>query len=428
MRKRLIIFLDTSWSLGGGTIFNINLGRNLQLLFENNRIIGLSQSVRNSIVSAVSNIPFEIIIPDRDHPLKRRRISSAIELIRKHDPDVLVLKLDTELCEIARNSPSSITKIGVLHVLDPDVFEWTKIYGNYFDAFVCVSPLALIKLTTIAPELAHKSFFIPPGITTPPKDYHKQINADRPLRLLYLGRLDEASKRVRSIPKIATILKSRGIPYLWTIAGDGSEKQFLKTEAKHLTLSDIEFKGIIPQDELPSLFKGHDVIVSTSDLESYPLTLHEAMAWGLVPVAGRISGTVEEIVSLSEGYLVDPNEPEQFADAIAALHANRDRLKKTSILAMELMKERKTWHKVSEQWHELIEAIKKPKSLDEKTFTFGVLPPLRLHQPGFIFSLLERLFYELMTPLDRHFPVFSDWIQGHFVKIAYNVKRFLGNP
>jgi glycosyltransferase involved in cell wall biosynthesis len=423
MRKTSLLFLETSWSLGGGAVFNITLGKSLRSSFSYHPVLGLSQSPRNSIASAISDISLELIIPERDYLLKRRRIAWALEAIRKHDPEVLVLNLLPELCEIARNSPSSITKIGVLHILDPDVFEWTKIYGDYFDAFVCVSPLAHQKLTTFAPELAHKSFFIPPGITTPPKDYHKHINADQPLRLLYLGRLEEPSKRVRSITKIATALKSRGIPFVWSIAGNGSEKQYLEKETTRLSLNEVRFRGVVSQEELPALFRIHDVIVSTSDLESYPLALHEAMAWGLAPVAGRIPGTVEEIVTSSEGYLVDPNEPEQFADAIATLHADRDRLKKTSILAAELMRERKTWNKASEEWHDLIKAIKKPESLKEKPFTFGILPPLRRRQRGFIFSFLERSFYELIPLLDRHCPVFSDWIQDHMGTIASKVKK-----
>jgi len=425
--NKSILFAETSWSLGGGAIFNINLGKFLCFNFGYHPVLGLSQRRENSIVSAVSEMPFELIVPDRNYLLKRRRIAWAIKTIRTHNPEVLVLTILPELCEIARNSKHSITKIGVLHLLDRDVFEWAKIYGEYFDAFVCVSPLALEILTTTAPHLAHKSCFIPPGISIPPTDYQKEINTDRPLRLLYLGRLEETSKRARSIPKIAAKLKSRGIPFVWTIAGDGSERQYLEKEIKLLELNEVHFRGVVPQEALPGTFRNHDVIVSTSDLESYPLALHEAMAWGLVPVAGRILGSVEEIVSLSEGYLVDSNNPREFSEAIEALHSNRDLLKKKSSLAMELMRKRKTWDKVSEQWQELIESIKKPESLDEKTLDFVVLPPLRLHKSGFMFSLLESSFYELMTMLDMHCPVFSDWIQDHLGGGAYKIKRVFGN-
>src|SRR5208282_3944701 len=49
-----------------------------------------------------------------------------------------------------------------------------------------------------------------------------------PLRILYLGRLDREQKRAHLFPQIWEQLKTSGIPFHWTMAGEGPEKSALE--------------------------------------------------------------------------------------------------------------------------------------------------------------------------------------------------------
>jgi len=59
-----------------------------------------------------------------------------------------------------------------------------------------------------------------------------------------------------------------------------------------------------------------DVFVLSSDREGLPLSLGEAMAYGIPCVATDAGGNKEIVAHGQTGYIVKPGSPEQLADAI----------------------------------------------------------------------------------------------------------------
>lgn len=425
MKKRSLIFLDDTWAIGGGAIFNIRLGGLLKSFFEYENVKGLNQKVECDIKKALTTVPYEILCQDHKSSFRRKRISHSVHKINILKPEVLIFSVLPELCEIARHASPKIVKIGVIHLIDEESFAWARIYQEYMDAVVCVSHLGLERVQSIDQDLARKSFFIPPGINIPSDNFVRLFNNTAPLRLLYLGRLEEQSKRVRSIPRIAELLQSQGVLVEWTLAGTGKEEAYLKNEIHRLDLKRVNMVGVVSQDQLPTLFSNHDVIVSTSDSESYSLSLHEGMAWGLVPVAGRVPGAVEQIVSLGGGYLVDPNEPQEFADAIRTLNSRRDILKIKSTASMDTRKSQSSWLRVAEQWASLIESLGSQKRSVSCGLSKSINPPLLLHKRSSINYFFMGVGYNTLNILDRHLPSFSDFIQDFLGELIYAGRGFL---
>lgn len=71
--------------------------------------------------------------------------------------------------------------------------------------------------------------------------------------------------------------------------------------------------------ELPQLLRGFGVLLFPSRSEGYPLSLVEAMACGMVPVASSIPGVVDVVRDGENGFLVPEGDPNGFIDRIVSL-------------------------------------------------------------------------------------------------------------
>src|SRR5947209_8036662 len=75
--------------------------------------------------------------------------------------------------------------------------------------------------------------------------------------------------------------------------------------------------GYVPDGDLPALYAGARAFVMPSRYEGFGLPCLEAMACG-VPVIAARAGALPETVD-DAGLLVDPSDPEQFADGLLSL-------------------------------------------------------------------------------------------------------------
>jgi glycosyltransferase involved in cell wall biosynthesis len=171
------------------------------------------------------------------------------------------------------------------------------------------------------------AYGIPLPTGTPPRS----PNPKDPLRLLYYGRFENASKGVRLFPEIAGALKRRRIPFIWTIHGYGPEEEFLRQAlATEIQQGQIRFSAPVSYEKLTEMIRNHDVYLLTSTNEGGPLTLLESMSLGLVPVCGNIPCLIQEVITMENGFRVPRDEPYAYAEAIFKLHADRNLLESMS--------------------------------------------------------------------------------------------------
>ena len=136
----------------------------------------------------------------------------------------------------------------------------------------------------------------------------------------------------------ALVLVKREIPGVRAvIVGDGPLRQELETLAVGLGLGDaVEFTG--QRMDISSILGRSKVFVLTSKTEGLSLALMEAMMAGLPAVVSDV-GDLSDLVRHDEnGFLVDVQTPERFAERIAAIlkdHAMWGRFAKAARSAME---------------------------------------------------------------------------------------------
>jgi hypothetical protein len=152
-----------------------------------------------------------------------------------------------------------------------------------------------------------------------------------PLRILYLGRLDREQKRVHLFPAILEQLQSSGIPFHWTLAGDGPESAALQARMQGGGPEQIvSFIGTVPYADVPRILSEHDVFLLASDYEGLPLSLLEAMGAGLAPVVSDLPSGIRELVDETTGKRVAPGNLRGYAEAIVWLHEHRGELRRFS--------------------------------------------------------------------------------------------------
>ena len=121
---------------------------------------------------------------------------------------------------------------------------------------------------------------------------------------------------IRAFPKILNDVHDAVL----IIVGDGPQKKELALLVSDLKLEDkVIFTGRIPIDKLCLYYSAADIFVLPSMHEGHAMVLLEGMASGLPVVASRVAGNLETVVHNQNGYLVQPNDINQLAEAVTKI-------------------------------------------------------------------------------------------------------------
>lgn len=209
-----------------------------------------------------------------------------------------------------------LLRVMIVHNITPGTYAAAAAVRDHVHAAVAVSP-------RIASDLVRRHGFDPDRLrvvfnavdTAGPDRLRLGAARSGPLRLLFLGRIENASKGVFLLPRIMAALADR--PVELAIAGGGPDEAELRARCARFG-DRVRFLGGVPQDRVPALTVEHDVLLFPSYFEGFGLTLAEAMAGGCVPVAARIAGVTDRIVTDGGTGLLHP-----VGDAAAAAAAVR---------------------------------------------------------------------------------------------------------
>lgn len=175
-----------------------------------------------------------------------------------------------------------------------------------------------------------------------------------PLRLLTVGRLS-ATKRVPLLIEAVEALNKQGCNVELTIVGGGALKDELERLVAQRNLSNaVHLCGRVESEEMPVLYRRHDVFVGASMQEGMSNAMLEAMASGLPIVTTRCEG-VDELVA-DNGVIVDGAEPAALARVIGTLAADCEARRAMSVAAGRRAK-KFTWTSAAERYIELYKQV-----------------------------------------------------------------------
>lgn len=156
-----------------------------------------------------------------------------------------------------------------------------------------------------------------------------QVRAGERL-VLFVGRF-RPEKGARYLIEAMETIRQKNQPVRLILIGEGGEEEALKLLVRQLNLGDyIDFLGQIPNEEVPRYMAAADVFVLPSLSEGFPNVILEAMASGLPIVATKVAGLAEIIKDGENGFLVEPENPEQIALKVLLLLEDDDLREKIS--------------------------------------------------------------------------------------------------
>jgi len=153
--------------------------------------------------------------------------------------------------------------------------------------------------------------------------FSKMINIDRDKLLIgYIGQITERKGLEYLIKALPLIRKKTSSFKLLMIGGHKveDEEHFSKIKGmiKGLSLeNDVYFTGVV--EDVSSAINNLDIIVLPSLEERCSRSLIESLACGKPVVATRVGGTPEIIEDGLNGFLVNPKDPEEIAEAVLKL-------------------------------------------------------------------------------------------------------------
>jgi glycosyltransferase involved in cell wall biosynthesis len=237
---------------------------------------------------------------------------------------------DAVQTNLARYLPPEILRILIVHNITPGTYGAALAIRDHVHATVAISP-------RIKDDLLRRYRFRPERVVVIPHatdPWHGESLADgatdEPLRVLFLGRIEDQSKGVLSLPAIFERLPP-GVTL--TIAGDGPDLENLKRRCQRFGRR-VCFLGAVQHDAVSQILARHHVMVMPSRFEGFGLTLIEAMAAGCIPVASRIRGVTDWIVEDGcNGMLFSMGNNGEASERIGRLAYDRALLRTMSLAA-----------------------------------------------------------------------------------------------
>lgn len=186
--------------------------------------------------------------------------------------------------------------------------------------------------------LSEKIRYIPNYIDT---ELFKPLNIPKENRICFVGRL-EKQKNLFSLIKAISDLDIKLV-----IFGNGSQKKDLENFSKQLK-ADVEFKGNVPNKDLPQEINKSKLFILPSLHEGCPKVLLEAMACELPVIGTNIHGISEIIKDKENGYLCG-TDVLSIRKAIIEVLSNKGLQKKLSQNARKTILENFKFEKILEE-------------------------------------------------------------------------------
>ena len=198
----------------------------------------------------------------------------------------------------------------------------TKVCSRARFVSTCSEHARTSLMEQLPPLLAERVEHFPHDVECGLTVRNRELVNGVPLRILSVCRL-VPKKGIDVILRALALLRSESpCRYRYRIVGGGPELPRLMALACDLNLENVEFVGPVPPDVVQRELAQADVFVlgarrmPDGDRDGIPNAMLEAMAMGIPVIVSDAGGVSEVIRHRITGWLLPPNNPDAFADAL----------------------------------------------------------------------------------------------------------------
>ena len=318
-RKKTILYITPSTNVKGGistvisSYFNANLLKKYKLKKIATNIDG--PKLIKLIVAIVGLVRVAIIMIFRN-----------IDIVHIHAGDVISCKRKFYYFKLIKNFRSKI----IFHfhgALFMDCFpNLTEIWKNRIsemfmsvDSFICISESWKRQILGIVPKASitviHNSVDLPNNI-------EKIYSSKTIIQITFLGLIGQR-KGIFDLLEVFKRLINRGYMVHINIGGNGDIGR-LRREIQNKNLgTHVSYLGWLTGKEKEILLRRTDILVLPSYGEGMPMTILEAMSYGIAVISTNVGGIPEIITSEKEGFLLSPGDLNGLQRKIIILYKNK---------------------------------------------------------------------------------------------------------
>jgi glycosyltransferase involved in cell wall biosynthesis len=275
---------------------------------------------------------------------RRRALRRAIEAV---DPDLVLTARMFDIypvCAALKLRGHRLRFVATVQAYELEYFVDLARYADFVDSVMTSGELiarAVRRFTSIEHAVS-----IPGGVMKPRR--MRTAHAG-PLRIGYVGRIEQVQKRILDLPLLAAELERRGVPFDLRVAGSGSLTGELRAQ-----LPRMQFDGWVTLDDLyDRVYPELDVFVHFAEYEGLTIAPREAMAHGVVPVVSRFAGA-EDFVEGVNALTFPIGDVQAAADCIERLHRDRALLDRLSAAARESQSGSRSEKGALDTWERLL--------------------------------------------------------------------------
>ena len=153
------------------------------------------------------------------------------------------------------------------------------------------------------------------SITNPISNNEGPINVNEKDNIaLFVGRLT-SQKGIKYLVEIWSCLEILLPNMFLLVVGDGEEKEYLENTIKKHGLKNVRLEGF--HADISNYYKRSSILLMTSVFEGLPLTLIEAMSYGVIPFAFNSFESLTDIIDdNNNGYIISPFKIDKYVTKV----------------------------------------------------------------------------------------------------------------
>lgn len=165
----------------------------------------------------------------------------------------------------------------------------------------------------------------------------REKNDSETINILFMGRIGKR-KGVYDIIKAANLLNNSKIKiYMY---GDGEYDEIDKIIKENNLQDRVILSGWIAGYQIEQAYQNADIYILPSYNEGLPMSILEAMAWGLPVISTNVGGIPDAVIENENGYLIKPGDYEELANKIMLLANDKNLRKKMGYKSYVMAREK----------------------------------------------------------------------------------------